>query len=377
MAAMDSKSAAAVLIDPMTAPEPSAETGPGAHFGSTFAPKPTTVQREEPVNSRNPFRDSMGTPPPTKSGVSSTTRPVSGGSPQYRFPAQRDGVRSQTPPSYEAATSPRYSPKASGHHRRTSSLKERFPGDESHLPLDIIRRDSKKAHRSPHLAKRHHPGADSIDKLDPAFGGHAYHHEGPYDAALLARNTSFENSPIAALKTTNEEALKATPAENVKDALDRHVPLDGVAIVPPGMPDRFGRTYNYEEGADLMHESVNGEPGYKRWADRDYHSEDLKGESEPSFSLDRALRAHKIDDDGIEMSDRAQLTKDYHKAERNGTLDTRDPVVIAGGQSRYVDLEHEREREYSSNVNRSSSLRLVGEGLKKRIGSLRKKNRDD
>lgn len=249
----------------MTAPEPSAETGPGTHFRSTFAasePRPTDT-------SNNPFRDSMTTPPPTKSGVRTSSRPVSGGSPQYRFPAHREeAFGGQTPPSYDAATSSRNSPKASGHHRRTSSLKERFPGDESHKPLDIIRRDSRKAAKSPHLAKRHHPGADTVDKLDPAFGGHAYHHEGPYDAALLARNTSYESSPIAALKTSNEEALKATPAENVQNTLDRHVPLDGVAIVPPGVPDRFGRTYNYEEGADLMHESVNGEPGYKRWADR-------------------------------------------------------------------------------------------------------------
>lgn len=112
------------------------------------------------------------------------------------------------------------------------------------------------------------PGADLIDKLDPAFGGRAYHHEGPYDAALLARNTSYENSPVAALESSNAEAIKATPAENVKDAVERHIPLDGVAIVPPGMQDRFGRTYNYEEGADLMHEMNNTEPGFSRYVDK-------------------------------------------------------------------------------------------------------------
>lgn len=73
----------------------------------------------------------------------------------------------------------------------------------------------------------------------------------------------------------------------------------------------------------------------------------------------------------------SNLTKDYHNAERNGTLDKRDPVDIAGGQERYVDLEHKREREYTSNINRTSSLRAAGEGLKKRIGSLRRKNKDD
>lgn len=111
------------------------------------------------------------------------------------------------------------------------------------------------------------PGADMIDRLDPAVGGRAYHHEGPYDAAALARNRGLENSPLAALKSSNEEALKATPAENIKDALERHKPLDGVAQVPPGVPDRFGRTYDYEEGTDLMRVGTS-DAGYKRWAGR-------------------------------------------------------------------------------------------------------------
>lgn len=34
------------------------------------------------------------------------------------------------------------------------------------------------------------------------------------------------------------------------------------------VPDRFGRVYNYEEGADLMHEENNDGPGYKRWPDK-------------------------------------------------------------------------------------------------------------
>jgi hypothetical protein len=38
--------------------------------------------------------------------------------------------------------------------------------------------------------------------------------------------------------------------------------LEGVAIVPPGVADRFGRVLDYEEGADL-----HREPGadYRRW----------------------------------------------------------------------------------------------------------------
>lgn len=144
-------------------------------------------------------------------------------------------------------------------------MKERYPGDKSHQPLDVIRRDSKKAYRSPHLHKRSIPGADSIDRLDPAIGGIAYHHEGPYDAALMSRNRDPKNAPIGALETSNAEALKATPRENIKDAVERHKPLDGVAAVPPGQEDRFGRVYKYEEGADLMHEPSSADAGYKRW----------------------------------------------------------------------------------------------------------------
>lgn len=73
----------------------------------------------------------------------------------------------------------------------------------------MITQDAKHADRAPHLRKKHHVGPDSIDRLDNLTG--AYHHEGPYDATLLARNTSYTSSPIQAVSATNQEALKATP----------------------------------------------------------------------------------------------------------------------------------------------------------------------
>ena len=88
-----------------------------------------------------------------------------------------------------------------------------------------------------------------------------YHHEGPYDATLLARNTSLANSPVAAVKRSNEEALKATPKEKIKDALERHRPLDGVADVRSGTADFLGRRLEYEEGPDLMVEE-----GLHKWS---------------------------------------------------------------------------------------------------------------
>ena len=92
--------------------------------------------------------------------------------------------------------------------------------------------------------------------------GGAYHHDGPYDATLLARNMSFTSSPVEAVAASNEEALKATPREKIVDSVQKHRPLDGVAIVPPGVTDREGRVYHYEEGTDMMIEDGGN---YKRW----------------------------------------------------------------------------------------------------------------
>lgn len=149
-----------------------------------------------------------------------------------------------------------------GHHRNASNASNssnRSRGDSlNQRPLEFAIDDNKLAHRSPHLRKQHLPGTDSIDKLD-VF---SYHHEGPYDAALLARNSSYNSSPVAAVEGTNREALRATPRENVMDSIQRHRPLDGTAVIAPGDSDRFGRKYEYKEGDNMMtYDGAN----YKRW----------------------------------------------------------------------------------------------------------------
>jgi hypothetical protein len=135
----------------------------------------------------------------------------------------------------------------------------------SHRPLDQLRREAKAADRAPHLKKRHMPGADTIDVLDKSMIGGAYHHEGPYDATLLARNTYYQNSPVEAVRETNAEAIRATPRENIKDSLVKHVPLQGTAVIPPGMVGYDGKEMQYEEGADLMREPDAPGGAYKRW----------------------------------------------------------------------------------------------------------------
>jgi len=82
---------------------------------------------------------------------------------------------------------------------------------------------------------------------------------------MKVRNTNKMYSPVEAVKDSNIEAIQATPVDFLKDSLDKHVPLQGTAVVPPGMEDLGGRTMNYQEGADLMREKDAPGGAYKRW----------------------------------------------------------------------------------------------------------------
>ena len=97
---------------------------------------------------------------------------------------------------------------------------------------------------------------DVIDFLDNTGCMH-YHHEGPYDAVRPERNRSHKTSPVAALRGTNAEALKATPHERIVDSLANGHPLDGTAYHPPGTTDISGHTFVYEEGQNMMNEYDN------------------------------------------------------------------------------------------------------------------------
>jgi hypothetical protein len=291
------------VIDPLIEPDPSDETGLNSHFRSTFAPaEPITPpgsggnskgfssvhvqpQTTESSVETNPYRRSRASSEASK-GASARVTQLGQTSPQsrrYDYPSPPNSASprrarfSNNPfddthrtevlggPSNERRPRRSSNPPTSSLNKtglsRGGSLRERFPGDKSHRPLDVIRHDEKVAHRAPHLRKKNLQGADVIDRLDKASFGR-YHHEGPYDAASLARNQDVRYSPVAAVKDSNEEALRATPRENVVDAVQRHRPLEGVANIPPGMADRFGRVLDYEEGADLQRE-----PGgdYRRW----------------------------------------------------------------------------------------------------------------
>ncbi|KAI0410170.1 hypothetical protein F4802DRAFT_593039 [Xylaria palmicola] len=160
-------------------------------------------------------------------------------------------------------------------------------------PLEQIKRDVKAANRAPHLRKGNQVRPDQIDALDNIVPGGVYHHDGPYDAALASRNRDARHAPLAAVREGNRAALRATPAVNVADAVTRHVPLQGTASVPPGEPDYTGDLMDYEEGTDLMREADAPGGPYKRYDHVQYHPEDLKGKGEPSFTIERDLKAGK------------------------------------------------------------------------------------
>ncbi|EMD94428.1 hypothetical protein COCC4DRAFT_34099 [Bipolaris maydis ATCC 48331] len=363
------------IIDPLIEPDPSDVTGLNSHFRSTFAPAaPITppgsaelpkehpsvsIQHTGSSTSTNPFRRSRAASD-TKGASASVTNyahsssynrrndypsPPSSASPKHtRFPnnhrAEAFGSMNEAKP--RRASNPPPSTLNNGL-SRGNSLKERYPGDKSHRPLDQLRHDEKVAHRAPHLRKKNMQGADIIDRLDKA-SILRYHHEGPYDAASIARNRVEKYSPLAAVKDSNEEALKATPRENIIDSLQRHRPLEGVANIPPGMPDRFGRVLEYEEGADLQRE-----PGgdYRRWPGVQYHPDDLKGKGEPSFTIERALKEHKrTGDTGTEMKTRSRRAHSAGHTDAYGT---------------------------TSNDHAEKSM---GSAIKRRIGSLRRRKQD-
>lgn len=306
-------------MDPLTAPEPSEETGLGSsHYNPhrislQALPSHTRQRPASPASSSSSFEDlgdrSYPTPPSTgnsehrfsqrkrlppppsanhsaQHSVDSHCRPMmrnlNAATPEGNFHPTNPFASSPQPSNgkvlgKQASVNPHNRSNSDlGHHSqhgahkhshrrpRTQSLGERFPGDMSHRPLDIIINDTRAADRQ----RRHRPRVsetDVIDALD-TIGG-MYHHGGPYDATLRSRNLDPRTSPVAAVQESNMEALRATPREYVMDSLRHHVPLQGTATIPSGEYDYRGSRMSYEEGADLMREPDAPGGPYKRYAD--------------------------------------------------------------------------------------------------------------
>ncbi|KAA6416183.1 MAG: hypothetical protein FRX48_00903 [Lasallia pustulata] len=304
------------LLDPLNAPEPSEETGPGTHYPSTFSsnsnnPYPSPPMSDDPekkhsvhVRKTAGSRDEYPSPPASASASPRHDRSI-----HRRELLERQGISSQ-----RQSVDSTEIPTSTNGRARTSSLFSRYPGDKSHRPLDAIKRETKIANRAPHL----------------------------------------RNSPVEAVAASNKEALKATPREKILDSIRKHRPLDGVAMVPPGIADREGRVYNYEEGANLMIEEGGN---YKRWPGVTYLPDDVKGKGEPSYSIEKALKEHKNNrhmisegGSGIEMASRPRSS-------------TAGADLPRGEGQSYS--------EWQSDVRRSNTTgRSPSGGLRKRLGSL-------
>ncbi|TDZ66159.1 hypothetical protein CTRI78_v003224 [Colletotrichum trifolii] len=246
----------------------------------------------------------------------------------------------------------------------------------SHRPLDIIKREKRAADRAPHLRTRKNgPMTDTIDSLD-TIGG-VYHHGGPYDATLASRNRNKMYAPVEAVRESNMEALKATPREYIKDSLTKHVPLQGTGTIPAGSSDMTGNVMDYKEGADLMREPDAQGGAYKRWDGISYHPDDLKGKGEPSYTYEKDLKEKK-------RMRKASLGNGPGEFEMlsgvNGQRKSNGPMVRQRSISNAVDgrpgpSEEPAGQSNSADVRRHNSTgKRLSEGLKRRFGSIRRKN---
>lgn len=212
-------------------------------------------------------------------------------------PYQDDGFRFRTanlppPPKPINTTSSLPHRSQSLRHRQTKphrparpEIGRSFSSDSS--PLAQIKKDHRSARRAPHVRRGGMP-TDLIDTLDGTslYGG-AYHHEGPYDATLAARQVPGR-APVEAVKYSNAQALAATPRANIVDSLERKVPLQGIGSVPSGMMGPGGQKFDYEE-YDVQ--VLDGKLG--RWDDVKYLDADRKGKGEPCYTVEEREKAEK------------------------------------------------------------------------------------
>ncbi|KAK5992459.1 hypothetical protein PT974_05864 [Cladobotryum mycophilum] len=397
MDSIDKEWARKYILDPLTAPEPSQETGPGSsHYNhrrasynqlqaQAAASQQSLHQQQQPPSIESSDDKEIMTSTPlrkTRSGSSNHSKsdsshqiltppgsasPTSPLHPSNPYSPRHSSSRGS--PSKELLTPPN-SPLNSAEqrnvsHNRHRSLSGRFQGDMSHRPLDMLQQDNRAAGRV-HRHRKRISDVDIIDSLD-TIGG-TYHHGGPYDATMLSRNLSWKTSPLAAVHDSNMEAIRATPKEFIIDSLERHMPLQGTATVPPGSFDMRGKKMEYNEGPDLMREPDAPGGPYKRWADIKYHPDDLKGKGEPSYTLEKDLKEKKRQQRGepMEFEMRTGIGRPGPRmpnTHQRSFSEAAAPVGLSTGNS-FGNSDLQR---------RDSTGKRLSDGLKRRFGSLRRK----
>ena len=139
------------------------------------------------------------------------------------------------------------SPKRNHHHHKSSHSRE--------LPPDIIDRMD--------------------DSLPPSL---VRHHSGPFDAVTRSAYLSKNKSPLAALEHSTEQVLRATPEVSIRDSLNKHVPLQNTAVVPPGQYVPGGSP---GEILDYKEENLLGDVG--RWQGIEYDDDDRRAKGHPGW----------------------------------------------------------------------------------------------
>ncbi|KAH7156648.1 hypothetical protein EDB81DRAFT_880957 [Dactylonectria macrodidyma] len=406
----DKQWAKAYILDPLTAPEPSQETGVSSshnlaaqfkrnNLSSSSASSSSSsikgTKNRSPKPTQTPQQRSYPTPPTSASPSRADFHPSN------PFSAAGESSKSTSPPRSPPRSPPnsahnprRYPPNTAvtrsssarvpqlvapskpQHHRsfstgtcdlsRNPSITQRFPGDMTHRPLEILRKEARAADRAPHLRRKNIPHTDTIDALD-TIGG-TYHHGGPFDAALASRNRQEKYSPAAAVHDSNMEAIRATPREYIEDSLRRNKPLQGIAIIPSGQEDFRGNVMQYKEGADLMRERDAAGGAYKRYEDIEYHPDDLKGKG-ANFELERDLKAKKRLAKGqvaeYEMLPRRHETSRPTPSRHHRSFSDLPVSTPANGFSNSTDLGGQ-----------PSTGKRLSDGFRRRFGSIRRKKQE-
>jgi hypothetical protein len=185
---------------------------------------------------------------------------------------------------------------------------------------------------------------------------------------------------VAALAESNAETLKATPHEKILDSLRGHRPLDGVATYPPGATDPNGHIYSYEQGENMMTAGNPDGGAYKRWSGVAYHPDDIKGKGEPSYSIEKALKDHKMTNvDGRDTGHKKSTSNEVELTSRPRQPSGQAHTSGVLGDADQFDRNNPMRGDGEEGWHRSASAkekRLSGGGLKKRFGSIKRHIRD-
>ncbi|KJZ73735.1 hypothetical protein HIM_06853 [Hirsutella minnesotensis 3608] len=273
-------------------------------------------------------------------------------------------------------------------HRHTYTPGQRSPLGMSERPLDAIRAEARMADRRSRQCKRA-TYTDCIDRLDTI--GSSYHHGGPYDAARPCNNLVEKYSPLAAVRESNMEAIRATPAENVIDSLQKSVPLQGTATIAAGATDMRGNVMEYSEGTNLTKEAEASGGASKRWAGvvssaftfpthsvsplhsgqkliaiilQWFHPSDLESIGESSSSS-------KADDSEAEAKSKR---RQKHESTPVAAIEMQSGVNRARPFTLMPDSVTSKDVFASGNLQRSvSTSKRLSEGIKRRFSSFRRK----